>query len=839
MRISLRPQGRFLLFPLKSLSNSARGLFADHARCFFIALAFVCAAVSAHAAVVRGTVTDRLGAAVRGARVNLVQDGKVVTSTVSGSDGSYELTSANSGRFVVTGIGTGFALAISPEFYSGQLNVVTENVVLIPASVTENVTVTATGVPTPQAQQSGEVDVIHGDDLKTSVGITDDLRMMPGVSVVQQGQIGSVTSLFVRGGNSSSNKVLVDGMPANDLGGYFDFGTVSATGLESVEVARGPESVMYGADAAASALNFVTPRGVTARPVLNYSGDGGNYGSYRNEATLGGTRQKLDYFAGYSRFDTGNGVPVDKYHDGTAVANVGYSTGATQARFTLRYSVSATGVPGSVTFFGLSENQKQGDQDLYSTGVIENRTPGDWHNLIRFGIARKREQLKQFGQVGNPVTAFGYTTYYGNVVTIRGANGTSGTGQAAIYGQGNTSSVNEKNEFAYQTDYRITPHHVLYGSFRYDHETGINRNPLDGVGQYGYNEAIYRNNYEYSLLYEGGLGSRLFVTLGNAVVKNHTFGLKDVPQVGLAYYPVRPGAGLMHGTKVRFNFTKGVEEVTVAAELESLRNTLAENQPTPPVPLNSVPGIQAQTTRAYEGGIDQNIWSEKLLVRATFFHNEYGGQEELISPNALGKAYGLSTAVVNALNSNYAYAYVNTGAYRALGTEMAVEYRPLANFFIRGGYTYLDTVTQKSFLYSALSPDFNPAYPNVRIGAYSPLVGARQFRRPPHSGYIALEYAYKKWTQAAKIAMASRSDDSTFLEYDDLAGDNALLLPNRNLDYGYAKIDLNETYQLNPRLGFFAQIDNLLGQQQIGPIGYQSLPLTFRAGVKARFGGPK
>ncbi|HXB62618.1 MAG TPA: TonB-dependent receptor plug domain-containing protein, partial [Acidobacteriaceae bacterium] len=225
---------------------------------------------------VRGTVTDRLGAAVRGARINLVEDGNIVSSTVSGYDGSYELTSGDSGRFVVTGVGTGFALAVSEEFYSGTLHVVTHNILLRPASVNDQVTVTATGLPTPQAQLSSSIDVIHGDDLTTRVGILDELRLMPGVNVVQTGQTGGVTSLFVRGGASTANKVVIDGMPANDIGGVFDFGTVSSTGLERVEVYRGPDSVIYGSDATSGVLTFETPRGVTPKPMLQYSGDGGD-----------------------------------------------------------------------------------------------------------------------------------------------------------------------------------------------------------------------------------------------------------------------------------------------------------------------------------------------------------------------------------------------------------------------------------------------------------------------------------------------------------------------------------------------------------------------------------
>jgi iron complex outermembrane receptor protein/vitamin B12 transporter len=64
-----------------------------------------------------------------------------------------------------------------------------------------------------------------------------------------------------------------------------------------------------------------------------------------------------------------------------------------------------------------------------------------------------------------------------------------------------------------------------------------------------------------------------------------------------------------------------------------------------------------------------------------------------------------------------------------------------------------------------------------------------------------------------------------------------MLLPNRDLDSGYAQLDLGGTYAISNRLTVFMQGQNLLNNQHIGPIGYPSLPLTFRAGLKVRIGG--
>jgi iron complex outermembrane receptor protein/vitamin B12 transporter len=131
----------------------------------------------------------------------------------------------------------------------------------------------------------------------------------------------------------------------------------------------------------------------------------------------------------------------------------------------------------------------------------------------------------------------------------------------------------------------------------------------------------------------------------------------------------------------------------------------------------------------------------------------------------------------------------------------------------------------------------------IRIGAYTPLVGARPFRRAPHSGFFTANFAQKKLTASFTSAFASRSDDSTYLEnadativdaYGDIGGDS-LLLPNRNLDWGYAKLDLGASYKLLSWLAIFGQAENLTNNRHISPIGYPSLPFNFRAGLRIQW----
>ncbi len=207
---------------------------------------------------------------------------------------------------------------------------------------------------------------------------------------------------------------------------------------------------------------------------------------------------------------------------------------------------------------------------------------------------------------------------------------------------------------------------------------------------------------------------------------------------------------------------------------------------------------------------------------------------------------GLTPAQQNileqALQADFAYELaINSEAYRGMGIETTVEGGIGRNIFLRGGYTYLDAVVQRSFSNDDVAllgpvPTYNGVPNGVPIGADSPLQGARPFRRPPHTGFVTATYATRKLTGMLTAAFASRSDDSDFLAYDDINGGNSLLLPNRNLDYGYAKLDLGGIYQLLTWLGVYAQAENLTNNQHIAPIGFPSLPLTVRAGLKIEWG---
>jgi vitamin B12 transporter len=780
----------------------------------------------AQAVIVRGTVTTPFGVPLGNARVQLIQGQKVAAFTFTQQDGTYEIRSSIPGRFLLLTSAAPYTPSIGQDFYGALFAVVTRNIVMQYSTITPQLAVTASGIPTPIQQIPAGITLIPQSALATQVGILNNLRQSPGTNVVQTGQAGGPVDLYIRGGSPDANKVLTDGVPSEDIGGYFNYSPVSTTALTGPELYLGANSALYGTGAEAGTVNLATARGNAIRPSLDYTGDAGNFYTYRNEAIVSGALNKFDYLAAFSRFNTSNALPLDEYHSTNEAANIGYNIATnTQARFTLRNTDSATGLPSAHDIYGISSSGKQADQDLYSGLSIENVLAGNWHNLARYGIARKREQVEQFSPTGQPVTTevdnTPQTTYYGNPIILRGANGYTASGQAAFI-LPTYDAVSDRDDFTYQTDYTFPYRIAALFSFHYEDERGRLLTPAG-------NQQIKRTNYLYTLQLQGDIKHRVFYSLGGAIENNGLYGIAGTPRLGLTWDAVRPGHRPLRGTVLRANVATGVQEPNLTGQLTSLSTLLQQTG----IATNNVAPITDERSRTYDIAVDQNILNQKLILTAGYFHNQFNHQLEFIGANGLEHYFNIPSNIATQLLP----ATLNSLAYRTQGLEIEAQYRPLNHLFLHGGYTYLASLVEQSFSSDTVTPAINPNLPGIPIGALSPLVGSRPFRRPPNTGFFAAEYTTSRFSAALKGAFSSRSDDSTFQLNNDRNGGNTLLLPNRNLDFGYAKLDLNAAFTATSHVTLFTQLDNLLGQQHIGPIGYPGLPFTIRAGMKIRIGG--
>src|SRR6184192_296256 len=227
----------------------------------------------------------------------------------------------------------------------------------------EAVVVSATRFDIPLDQSPSSVSVITSQDIeqKQIQRVSDALREVPGLSVVQTGVPGQLTSVFTRGLRSEHTQVLRDGIPINQgLQGAFNFADFTTEDIDRIEVVRGPQSTIYGPRALAGVIQIFTKQG-NGTPGVMFAAEGGSYDTFREWSQSDGKVDDFDYSVGASRLDTENARPNNNYRNTAAIADVGWSpnppslgTGSAVASEQLRigslftYSVSDIGLPNTI-----------------------------------------------------------------------------------------------------------------------------------------------------------------------------------------------------------------------------------------------------------------------------------------------------------------------------------------------------------------------------------------------------------------------------------------------------------------------------------------------------------
>jgi len=219
----------------------------------------------------------------------------------------------------------------------------------------DTVVVSASKTPTTRAAATQAITVISGDDLRARgvARVSDALREVPGASIVQNGSFGSVSTLFLRGGESRYTKILIDGVAVNAPGGFFDLSHLTTDNIERIEVVRGPAGVVYGADAVSGVVQIFTRQG-RGPASLAASVRAGTYGTIDGGIDVSGAAGSARYALGAAQHVTDGIIPFNnQYYNGTLSASAGFAPSqstelSTAARYTtaeFHYPTDFTGAP--------------------------------------------------------------------------------------------------------------------------------------------------------------------------------------------------------------------------------------------------------------------------------------------------------------------------------------------------------------------------------------------------------------------------------------------------------------------------------------------------------------
>ncbi|MBI4247341.1 MAG: TonB-dependent receptor, partial [Candidatus Rokubacteria bacterium] len=211
------------------------------------------------------------------------------------------------------------------------------------------VVVTATKVATPQEQLGASVSVITEDDLRVQnhAHVEEALRAVPGVEIQRSGGPGKTTSIKIRGAGAAQVQVLVDGMRVKSPTlGTAELSELSVDAIDRIEVIRGPQSTLYGADAIGGVVNIITKKG-QGPPRGTFEFVGGSYETFRERASFQGARDGFNLSLSASRWDHRGHISANDDAEQTAAAGrIGYDVpGKGELSLSGRYSKTSVDLP--------------------------------------------------------------------------------------------------------------------------------------------------------------------------------------------------------------------------------------------------------------------------------------------------------------------------------------------------------------------------------------------------------------------------------------------------------------------------------------------------------------
>lgn len=536
-------------------------------------------------------------------------------------DGSYQLRILAQGFAPQT-----LDLRPSAELLTVKLN-------LAPAA--ETVVVTATRTPVPAEISGSQVESVSGEQLATMqpVAANDALRFLPGAIVNTAGQRGGLASLFVRGGDSTYNKVIVDGVTINEPGGTFDFGNLPMSEADQMEFLRGAQSTLYGSDAMTSVVQVWTRNGSTRIPELRLGADGGNFSTANGYASLAAARGPFDYNLFADQFNTqGQGVN-NAYSNSLQGANVGFAiTGEISLRARFRHSNSFTGLPGEWNFNGQPleppdpSEHKQLNNFLAGTELTIIQPSGWQHHFSGFDYNYRYQDINL---TGDPARLDDFMTHASDHINRAG--------------------------FEYQGDYvERSWAHTTFG-YRFEDENGV-------IGDLDFPPSTHGVRLNDDVYGEQQIVWKRFSAVAGArFIHDGAFGNTGVPRVALTFLALR-GGQTFSGTRLRFSYADGFKE-------PRLEETFAG-------PPFSVPNtaLKPERARAFEAGFQQGLFQNRYSFIATYFNNLFHDRIDYASNPV-----------------TFIGQYVNVDKSFAQGAEVEFQGQLRSRLSLNTAYTYTST----------------------------------------------------------------------------------------------------------------------------------------------------
>ena len=640
---------------------------------------------------VRGIVSDPSGRPVEGAQVACGSETKTTDA-----HGAFDLPHACEATFTKNG----FAEKRVALSESGDNPVKLEL-----AAASDRVVVTATRTPISVEESGVATDVFTAKDFEPVRGafVQNLLRDVPGVSVVQTGPSGGLTSVFTRGGESDSALVLLDGIPLTEPGGGLDFAHLTSAGLDRKEVIRGPESELFGAEASSAVIHMFTERGdpEATQPHGSLAYERGSFSTDHWTGGLnGGFANRLDYAFTADQFRTTSEFPNDAFRITSGTANIGFRfSDATQLRAVYRTFDSYTGTPGQVAYGLINFDANEKDRDSAVSLRLDDRRGKRYSQRVLFGYHRYRDTFSDNNTENYELSAIVQVnpfpdprTYFVGLAPP-GAT-TSAPGTIIVPGEGTVFASSgftftDRISSGYQGTLSQGKGALVFG-YDFERQAGV----ISGTDVARDNNGVYVHE-QYALT------SRIFVTGGARLEHSSTFGDKFTPRGAVTFR-------LPKETNFRLSLARGIKE---PALIENFANESF---------FVGNPALKPEKTDSFEAGLFRDWFGKRVHTEVSYFRNRFTDRIEF--------DFSQNPATWENIDRSW-----------ARGVELAGSAKVWRFVNVRANYTKLYTR-------------------NV-----TDLTDPELVRRPRNAGTVSLELTPRRWTLLAGARFVGERPEDDFV----------------------------------------------------------------------------
>ena len=500
-----------------------------------------------------------------------------------------------------------------------------------PVIETREVVISATKTPVPVTQLTSAVEVITEEDLKRRQvkTVADALRLAQGLTVFSNGGPGTSTSVRIRGGNADQVLVLIDGAIMNSATlGNFDFANLTTDNIARIEILRGAQSMLWGADAMGGVINITTKKG-TGAPSASAFFEYGSFASIREGGQVSGKTGIVDYSVALSRWDY-TGFSAVNYRRGASERD-GFHNWQTSARLGVvlphegRLDLNFRLLQGRSNFdggfgsgFDVLGAFSNSQQFVYSAAYNQPITP--WWNQALTVSRQTEDFLSSSGTIQRDLQTGAVSPAF------------------ASRSQINTLA----NRVEWQHNFQLGKPLLLSAGYQFRDQQGENRDLLTNNLDIPNKVLSSHAGFAQAQL---NLWDRVFATAGVRQDEYNVFGSATT---------YRTTAGYLHqetGTKIRSSYATGFRAPTF--------NQLY-------FPNFGNPNLKAEKSQSMDIGVDQYLMNDRLTLSGGFFWNHF--RDMIVAQQSLAVC-GLSP-----FGPGAASCAQNIGAVSTKGWEVSVKY---------------------------------------------------------------------------------------------------------------------------------------------------------------------